>query len=75
MNMNNIVMLKNFMKSGGNPQKFVQSMVNSNPIIGNLSKMASEGNNKGVEAFARNMFKEQGRDFDKEFSQFKEMFK
>ena len=43
----------------------------SNPMINNLIQMAKNGNTEQVETFARNAFKEQGRDFDKEFAQFK----
>ena len=47
---------------------------NSNPIFANLIDMAEKGDSKGVETFARNMMKEQGRDFDKEMNDFKNMF-
>ena len=47
---------------------------NSNPIFANLIDMAQKGDAKGVEDFARNMMKEQGRDFDKEMNDFKNMF-
>lgn len=73
-----IDMLKGFVGNGGNPQQFIMNMMaknNSNPMINNLMNMAKEGNNQGVEEFARNMFKEQGRDFDKEFSGFMQNFK
>lgn len=49
--------------------------INSNPIIKNLLEMAEKGDKKGVEEFARNILKEQGRDFDKEFSEFTKNFK
>ena len=48
---------------------------NTNPIIKNLVKMAENGDIEGVETFARNLYKQQGRDFDLELSQFKSMFK
>lgn len=48
---------------------------NSNPMLNNLIDMAQKGNSDGIETFARNMFKEQGRDFDKEFSEFMSNFK
>lgn len=55
-----------------NPQEILMKTVtnNSNPMILNLVKMAKEGNSQGVETFARNLFKEKGRDFDKEFGEF-----
>ena len=36
----------------------------------NLIDMAEKGDNKGVENFARNIMKEKGMDFDKEFNTF-----
>lgn len=47
---------------------------NSNPIYANLVQMAENGDTKGLENFARNYCKEQGRDFDKEMSSFQKMF-
>lgn len=47
----------------------------NNPILKDIVNKAQKGDNKGVEAFARNLFREQGRDFDKEFSQFMANFK
>ena len=44
---------------------------NNNPMLQNLVNMAQQGNTKGVEEFARNYMKEQGRDFDTEFANFK----
>lgn len=47
---------------------------NNNPMLRNLINMAQQGNSKGVEDFARNYLKEQGRDFDTEFANFKNQF-
>lgn len=47
---------------------------NSNPIFANLIDMAEKNDVQGVENFARNLMKEQGRDFDKEMKQFQGMF-
>ena len=60
-----------------NPQEMLKKAINNNknPIVNNLVQMAQSGNNKGVEEFARNLFKENGRDFDKEFAQFMSNFK
>lgn len=60
-----------------NPQQLVMQMIekNTNPMVGNLIKMAREGNTKGVEEFARNVCKERGRNFDDEFSKFMSNFK
>ena len=46
-----------------------------NPMMNNLIRMAKSGNIQDVENFARNVFREQGRDFDTEFAEFKKNFK
>jgi len=77
--MNSMDMLKGLVKSGGSPEKLAKQMINSqfqsNPIINNLIEMAQKGDEKSVENFARNMCKEKGTDFDKEFSNFMSQFK
>lgn len=75
--MNNpIELIKMFMKQG-NPKQLVEKLVinNTNPMIKDLIQKAQNGDTKAVEQFARNLYKEQGRDFDKEFSQFMNNFK
>ncbi len=67
--MNNpLQMIKMMMSNTKNPQEIAMNMIgnNNNPVIQNLVKMAQNGDYKGVENVARNMFKEQGRDFDAE---------
>ena len=56
-----------------NPQEFVNNFIkqNNNPMLNNLIQMAQKGDNKGVEQFARNLFKEQGQDFDEIMKNFK----
>ena len=73
--MNPMQMLQNFIMKGFSPQKIVEQMAGSNPTMSNLIKMANAGDTEGVEKVARNMFKEKGRDFDKEFSEFRSKFK
>lgn len=75
--MNNPMQIINMLKGMKSPKEAVISMVksNNNPMIKNLVEMAEKGNTEGVENFARNVFKEQGRDFDKEFSEFTKNFK
>lgn len=77
MNNNPIEMIKLFMGENKTPQQILQKMMkdNSNPILNNLINMAQTGDSKGVENFARNLYKDQGRDFDKEFSEFMSNFK
>lgn len=59
-----------------NPQQIIMNLAGeNNPMINNLVEMANKGDSKGIENFARNMFKEKGRDFDKEFSEFRSKFK
>ena len=74
---NNPMNLLNFIKTIKNPKQAVINMINSNgnPMLKNLVEMDEKGDNKGIEEFARNLYKEQGRDFDKEFSQFTNNFK
>lgn len=47
----------------------------NNPILKEVINKAQNGDSKGVEEFARNLFKEQNRDFDKEFGEFMKNFK
>ena len=77
MNNNPIEMIKLFMEENKTPQQILQKMIsnNSNPVLNNLIKMAQSGDSKGVENFARNICKERGKDFDKEFSGFMSNFK
>lgn len=62
-----------------NPQqmveKLIQNMSGNNPMLSNLMQLAKNGNTQNIEQFARNLMKEQGRDFDKEFSSFLSNFK
>ena len=74
--MNPMQMLQSFLGRGMSPQQIINQMSGSkNPMITNLMNMVQTGNSKGVEDFARNIFKEKGRDFDKEFGEFKKNFK
>lgn len=76
--MNPMEIIKNFIGKGMNPEQVLEKMIsnnNQNPVFGNLIKKAKEGDSKGVEDFARNLFKEQGRDFDKEYAEFRKNFR
>lgn len=75
--MNNPMQFMNMLKGIKNPKDAVINMIktNNNPMIKNLVEMAEKGDNEGIEKFARNMFKEQGRDFDSEIKQFMTNFK
>lgn len=73
--MNPLNMIKGMM-GNMNPKNIVMNMLknNTNPIFANLIEMANKNDTKGLEQFARNYMKEQGKDFDKEFNDFKSMF-
>ena len=74
--MNPMQMLQSFLGRGMSPQQIINQMSgNKNPMITNLMNMMKTGDSKGVENFARNIFKEKGRDFDKEFGEFKKNFR
>ena len=63
--MNPIQMLKNMI---------INKQLN-NPVLKEVITKAQNGDTKGVEEFARNFLKGQGRDFDKEFGEFMKNFK
>lgn len=59
-------------------QMFKNMIINrqiNNPILRDLINKAQNGDTKGVEEFARNIYKQQGKDFDKEFNEFMKNFK
>ena len=65
-------------KQGKNPQQLMLNVLEgqaaTNPIMGNLLTMAKENRTADIEAFARNLAREQGIDFDKEFGAFKKKY-
>lgn len=65
-------------KQGKNPQELMLGILETgaaqNPIYANLLQMAKDGRTSEIEAFARNIAKEKGIDFDKEFSRFKKQY-
>lgn len=71
---NSIQMIKNIINSP-NPQEIINKMVGNNAILLDLITKAKNGDTNSIENFARNLFKENGRDFDKEFAQFMSNFK
>lgn len=74
---NPIENIKSLIGKNETPQQITQQLLSNtpNPIFNNLIKMAQSGDSKGVESFARNICKERGKDFDKEFSEFMSNFK
>lgn len=75
--MNNPMQLMNMLKGIKSPKDAVINMIktNNNPMVKNLVEMAEKGQNDKIEEFARNLFKEQNRDFDQEFGEFMKNFK
>lgn len=75
--MNNPINIIKMMMGKMSPKDMAMKMLenNSNPVFANLIDMANKGDTKGVENFARNVCKEKGIDFDKEFSSFMKNFK
>lgn len=74
--MNNpISMIKNFMNNSVSPREIAMQMISNtnNPVFINLVQMARNGDYQGVENFARNYMKEQGKDLDEEMAKFKKL--
>ncbi len=67
--------LQQYIANGGTPQKLLSDLMLKNPMMNNLIRMAKSGNTQDIESFARNVFREQGRDFDAEFAEFRKNFK
>lgn len=53
----------------------MMNKLNSNPMFRDLIQKAQKGDKQSVENFARNICKERGIDFDKEFANFMSNFK
>lgn len=74
----NPIQLISQIRNGKNPQELMlgilETEASTNPIMGNLLTMAKENRTADIEQFARNLAREQGIDFDKEFSQFKKQY-
>lgn len=75
--MNNPMQFINMLKGIKSPKDAVINMVksNNNPMIKNLVEMAEKGQNDKIEEFARNLYREQNRNFDQEFGEFMKNFK
>lgn len=75
--MENLMQLIAMMKNGANPEEFMlnfmQTNLPDNPLIANLLSLAKAGDSKGIEMIARNMARQKGLDFDKEFNSFKQL--
>ena len=74
--------MQDFMQiiKNGNPQELVLNMLQKdaqrgNQVAGTLIQMINSGDSRGIERVVRNIAKEKGIDFDKEFNSFKQMFR
>lgn len=67
----------NMMKGGQTPKQVVMNVVkdkmNQDPLGQNIMNLANNKKEKEIEMIARNICKEKGVDFDKEFNSFKRM--
>ena len=65
-------------RQGKNPQQLILNILSANaannPVYANLLTMARQGRTADIEAFARNLAKENGVDFDTEFAKFKKQY-
>ena len=68
------------MMKNGYPQEIVMNMLrqnatDGNPMAQNLLQMVNNRDIQGIENMARNVARERGVDYDKEFNNFKQMFR
>ena len=73
----NPMQLVQMIKNGQNPQQlmiyFLESQgISNTPMGANLLNLAKEGRTEDIEQIVRNISKQKGIDFDKEFPKFKE---
>ena len=65
------------LRGGGNPQQLVMSLLQgemgNTPMGQNLLSLVQKGDSSQIEEIARNICKQKGVDFDKEFSAFKQL--
>lgn len=63
-------------KNGQNPQQLIMGVLENEmgntPMGANLLNLAKEGRTEDIEQIVRNISKQKGIDFDKEFPKFKE---
>lgn len=77
MNQQQMQALKMQLQRTNNPKQILQNIISRNhdPIMQQLFSLAEHGDINSLENLARESFKTQGRDFDKEFSEFINTFK
>lgn len=73
----NPMQLIQMIRSGQNPQQLAMNLLQQNmgdsPMGQNLLQLAQNGQTADIEQIARNLAKQQGIDFDKEFAAFRQM--
>ena len=73
----NPMQLIQMIKGGQNPQQLMLNILEgqaaSNPMSANLLDLAKNGKTADIEQIVRNISKQRGVDFDKEFTAFKQM--
>lgn len=79
VNRNNVnpIQLLQMIKQGKNPQQLMMSILEqrmgNTPMGENLLKLAKNNDKKEIENIARNIMKQRGVDYDKEFEAFKQL--
>lgn len=68
------MMLQQIMKAP-NKMSMVENLVNQNPQLKGVWELFKKGDSKSLESQVKEMFRRNGRDFDKEFSEFMNNFK
>lgn len=73
----NPMQLIQMIRGGTNPQQLAMNLLQQNmgntPMGQNLLQLAQNGQGADIEQIVRNLAKQQGIDFDKEFASFKQM--
>lgn len=72
------IQLLQMIRNGQNPQQLMLSILErqaDTPVGANLLALAKEGKTQEIEQIARNLYAQQGRDFDSEFNAFRQQYK
>lgn len=72
--MNPNLMIQQILKAP-NKENILENLVKQNPQLQEFWDVFKKGDYNSFEEYVKNKFKENGRDFDKEFSQFMNNFK
>lgn len=68
------MMLQQIMKAP-NKMSIVENLINQNPQLKGVWELFKTGDVKSLESQVKEIFRKNGRDFDKEFSEFMSNFK